>query len=619
MERIDPQYRDYTLLTESQVSKSISAAKKLVMDKLGYSNEEADDFVRVKLRGELPALRTDNGGKFILGVTRMFCDRQLTDGGVIMALNRTIELVASDAHINEYDRNLNDLSAQELIDRFAGARQEMGNKDREEVGTLELQENNNYTIIQIDNFSQSSKYAQYTDWCITYDKNMLDRYTSGGVGQFYFCLKNGFEDIPRQKGEGCPLDEYGLSMVAVSVTETGDLNTCTCRWNHANGGDDHVMDTKQVSQLIGRNFYEVFKPNNKWQETLNTINQKLASGLTFKEIEELRLDSLTGDGNNSYGIVCVTGTRKYNYLQLNTTPQKLISDKWFDDCCGFRKETFNGEDFIYAEVELNYKSNFIRPNGKLVSEQWFRRVHFFDGDGFAEVFNNDGYVNLLRYNGTLLSPNLWFSSIYAFHDGWARVEYDNNENLINLNGDLLMSDWYYSVSQIYNGYAIIGNKNAYHNYVNEKGEIISPKQWFGYCGFFTEYGCAVVRDDKKLNIIDGNGNLILNEWIKDENLGFVKFNFNGKELSLDTTNFEIGEKIEYSWYIAFASGSEYPVINSKKMFSAYKEAYYDGLERLKTISNSARYRLYVTRNFGNKHKKFFIACKETDGEIFTYA
>ena len=109
------------ILTESQESKSIDAAKKLYMQRTGCSREEADEFVRITLRNDLPILRKPNAAKFILGVTRMFLDRQITDASTISQLNTTLEYVSSDAHINEYDRNLNGMSAQDLIQRFAKA------------------------------------------------------------------------------------------------------------------------------------------------------------------------------------------------------------------------------------------------------------------------------------------------------------------------------------------------------------------------------------------------------------------------------------------------------------------------------------------------------------------
>ena len=90
---------------------------------------------------------------------------------------------------------------------------------------------------------------------------MYNSYTKDGIGLFYFCLKDGFENVQKVEGEGCPLDEYGKSMIAISVNDDGSLNTATCRWNHDNGGNDNIFkDAKEVSQFFGVNFFDTFKP-----------------------------------------------------------------------------------------------------------------------------------------------------------------------------------------------------------------------------------------------------------------------------------------------------------------------------------------------------------------------
>ena len=247
------------LLNESQESKSIDAAKKLLMNN-GYTPEQADKFVRINLRSDIPILRTPQGGKFILGCTRMFLNRELSSADVILNLNKTLKLLIS-AHYNEYDRNLNNLSAEELVNRFADARSEDSSNRRKELDNFKGG-NYNYKIVPINSFEEASKYSGYTSWCVTHGKGAFDSYTAGGEAQFYFCLKNGFENIKPIKGNNCPLDEYGLSMLAVCVDGEGDLKTCTCRWNHDNRGNDSILNEKQISEIVGVNFYEVFKPNN---------------------------------------------------------------------------------------------------------------------------------------------------------------------------------------------------------------------------------------------------------------------------------------------------------------------------------------------------------------------
>ena len=215
------------ILTESQESKSIDAAKKLYMERTGCSREEADEFVRIKLRNDLPILRKPNAAKFILGVTRMFLDRQITDARTISQLNTTLEYVSSDAHINEYDRNLNGMSAQDLIQRFAKAVSDDFEKNKTEIDAMNFERKSQYNIVRIDSFEQARRYGKYTSWCVTHNEDMFDSYTNNGIGQFYFCLRHGFENEEAVEGENCPLDNYGLSMIAVSVDENGRLNTCT--------------------------------------------------------------------------------------------------------------------------------------------------------------------------------------------------------------------------------------------------------------------------------------------------------------------------------------------------------------------------------------------------------
>ena len=120
---------------------------------------------------------------------------------------------------------------------------------------------------------------------------MYDSYTKDGLGLFYFCLKDGFENVKKDVGEGCPLDEYGKSMIAISVNDDGSLNTATCRWNHDNGGNDNIFkDAKEVSQFFGVNFFDTFKPRSvdellsKFRK--NAIPSKVANKLDGIETKD---------------------------------------------------------------------------------------------------------------------------------------------------------------------------------------------------------------------------------------------------------------------------------------------------------------------------------------------
>ena len=126
-----------------------------------------------------------------------------------------------------------------------------------------------------ESFDYLSSLEPYTDWCILGNRHagMYQQYTCGG-GKFYICEKEGFKNIPREQGENCPLDEYGLSLISVLVAADGLPERITTRWNHDYGGEDHeqLENAIQLQDLLKVNYLDVFKPR------------------TQEELRQLRLD-----------------------------------------------------------------------------------------------------------------------------------------------------------------------------------------------------------------------------------------------------------------------------------------------------------------------------------------
>ena len=479
------------ILTESQESKSIDAAKKLYMERTKCSREEADEFVRITLRNDLPILRKPNAAKFILGVTRMFLDRQITDARTISQLNTTLEYVSSDAHINEYDRNLNGMSAQDLIQRFAKAVSDDFEKNKSDINSMNFEGKSQYDIVRIDSFEQAQQYGKYTSWCVTHYENMFDSYTNDGISQFYFCLRHGFENEEAVKGENCPLDNYGLSMIAVSVDENGRLNTCTCRWNHDNGGNDSIMNPKQISEVIGMNFYQTFKPNNKWKDSLDNCIRRLANG----EDPYVVFDNVR---NFNEGFAKVKLNGKCNFI--NTRGELLWKgNQWFDSCDDFSEG--------FAAVELNDKYNFINTRGELLwkGNQWLDYCFDFN-NGFVRVVLN-GKCNFINTRGELLC-NEWLDDCYDFYDDFARVRLNGKCNFINTRGELLWKGdkWFDSCGNFSDGFARVKLSGKY-NFINTRGELLwKGDEWFDYCSDFYK-GFAKVELNGRAFRIDTKGQL----------------------------------------------------------------------------------------------------------------
>lgn len=115
-----------------------------------------------------------------------------------------------------------------------------------------------YTIIPIPDFEKAKVFAAYCDWCICQAKFDYETYTLHGE-TFYFCLKEGFEKTVKRAGDNYPYDDYGVSMLAISVTPDGQLANCTNRWNEDRIGNPNLT-VQEINQMVGHDFYEVFKP-----------------------------------------------------------------------------------------------------------------------------------------------------------------------------------------------------------------------------------------------------------------------------------------------------------------------------------------------------------------------
>ena len=551
-EEIHRAIRKHQILTEGRQTKNRNAAKNYIMQQLGYSESDAMQFIG-QLKVKIPSVRLQQE-KFLLGVARLFIDGELrvNDDFKCTNFNQTLKLIASDAHVNEYDNNLNGMSADDLINRFAEVRVGELSKRKELMGGKQYHQNREYTIVPINSYEEATKYAKYNEWCVTYSEEMFDDKTCHGAGRFYFCLRNGFENVPKKVGPNAPLDAYGLSMIAVSITMEGEPNSITCRWNHDNGGSDNVMDDEQLSELLGVNFYSVFKPytreelHAKGVILFDEVQEMLDNGVSPNDIFEY-VDDFYDD------CAKVKLNNKWNFINRNN---KLLSDTWFDyiryfynGCAGIGlggkfnfidtygeliSDTWFDEigDFYddCAKVKLNNKWNFINRNNKLLSDMWFDNMDIFY-DGYAKVTLNKKW-NFIDKNGKLISDT-WFDWVRNFDDGYAIVMLRHKYNFIDKNGKRVSDTWYDDVYNFYDGYARVKLNNKW-NFVDTNGKLISNMWFDGVYNFYDGY--AKVKSGDKYNFINQNGKCISDTWfddVYDFYYGYAKVKLNGKFFEID--------------------------------------------------------------------------------------
>ena len=479
------------LITENAKNNNMKPARRYLEEKLGWNNEQIMDFFG-KMKHDIPNVRMSNC-KYFLGVTRMIMERQLTNGENIIKLNSILKYINNDESLNSsFDRNLNGLTFEKLSEQTTEGMEQAYKLERERLGSTDFGERNtSYSIVKINNFKEASEYGKYTPWCVTHNDKDFDSYTNNGICVFYFCLKDGFESIPEKIGEGCPLDEYGLSMIAVCVDENGECKTVTCRWNHNNGGNDNVMSTEELSRLLGVNFYEVFKPSTLFKEKLEKA-LSLAKKGDFSGFDYI-------DSFNKNGIAKVELNKKCNLIDQNG---KLLSKQWFDYI-----DNFN--EYGFAKVMLNKKCNLIDQNGKLLSKQWFDYISYFE-NGFAKVMLNNKY-NFIDVNCNLISQQ-WFYIVSDFNEyGISKVKLNKKCNFIDTNGNLLSQQWFDNVSG-FNGYGIsIVVLSKKYNLIDTNGNLLS-QQWFDDMYSFNKNGLAQVELSGKWNLIDKNGKLLSKQW-----------------------------------------------------------------------------------------------------------
>ena len=409
------------------------------------------------LQHDIPNLRLDKV-KFMVGALRMYFDGELNSEENIRSLDNVLKYINKGNHTSEYDFNLNGLSLNELSDKYKENIRQDSENDRKRSELIQRGNNGGYNIIQINSFKEAKEYSKYTTWCVTQDENAFDNYTKGG-NRFYFCLKQGFENI-QQDDNGAPLNEYGLSMIAVNIDANGDLTRITTRYNHDFNGENNngLCTVEQLEDVLDVNFYQVFKPYTR--EELHSMGV-----IMFDEVQDL-LDSgkkpedifdYVSDFENGISEVELNG--KWNFID---TKGNLLLPKWFDYLCSFVND--------FACVELNDKWNFIDSKGNLLSpNQWFDDVSSFS-NGFAKIKLN-GKFNFIDSKGNLLSPNQWFEYCGTFKDGFAKIK---------LNGK--------------------------YNFIDSKCRLLSPNQWFDQASNFNE-GFAEVKLNGKTYKIDIKGEL----------------------------------------------------------------------------------------------------------------
>ena len=290
LERIDPQYRQYkSIINEgdsrlNQVYNIINQAfaKYLTLNDVvnnseyyvnGNPNTTWREYLLYNLRHTF-GLMQNSDVKYLPVVARLaYSDEVKFDmtndnGEQKIALRRIVNLFKKDNNLFNEVKNNPNITFGDLVKRFQETFAQEDAADTETANKIQGGQSE-YTIKEVPDFATAKYYGDrscsQSKLCYTQSENTWNQYTSNGMNRVYVCLRNGWENIPEEPGEGNPYDLYGTSMIFVFINTQGNIVYSNCRWNHHtqgsyNGGVDHAFTKTTLSQTINMSFDSVFKP-----------------------------------------------------------------------------------------------------------------------------------------------------------------------------------------------------------------------------------------------------------------------------------------------------------------------------------------------------------------------
>ena len=503
-----------TIILENRESKNLHNARVYLRDN-GISEYKAKHILDA-IRHDIPNSRLSQC-KFMTGLCRFYLERTLNP----TKINGLLPFIASEAHEKEYDGNFNGMTFDEIVNRFSIVK----DKDNEEsikksFSKGKMKRNKDYKICKISSYNEAKKFSKYVSWCVTQDSWAYDSYTDNKRGIFYFCLKKGFENLEYPyNGEHNPLDEYGVSMLAISVDKNGFLNTCTSRYNHDNGGNDHILDKDQIEDLLGVNFYETFKPrytkeeleqietekDNKVKAILNNVikyNNHFHSSGSFEQSGFQLFRTILKNGDIKY-LVC-SSIYDYNIKIFNQDLSFFVNDS-FKNVIPIK----NGSGFVVYDAYRDF-SNIILPNGSYMFQTNPYHIGVYDNFIAVKMKENSGYVIFDNNLNTILDYQI--SSFDCDKKSKYIIVINNNAyNIVDVNGNLLFDEWLPMIIYFTDDLYLIRDGNFHFNlFVPNKGFLFD--ETFDDIRAFKRCNLLKLSKNKKFNIGDLNGNILLDKW-----------------------------------------------------------------------------------------------------------
>lgn len=432
----------------------------------------------------------------------------------LLFLKRVLELLlkkSNDGVITLSDIDISDTSYDDLEKEYGTHIEKKNELTRLVVENGQWVRNEDYEIIGDINYKIAHEYVEYCDLCYLKNFATWNNYTNYGTNRVYLILHKGWKNIEKHHDDyvvNSPYDTYGRSMIFVFVDGEGNLAYCNTRWNHdatydAEHSTDHALDESEISEIVGVNFYEVFKPKAK----------KLEDDPVYR----------------------------------------LSKGDDIDDIFDYVGKEING----LRVVSLNNGFNVLNEKNELISPRnWFKRVENMTEDGQIIIKTKDNFATILNRNGTQLLD--YYYEIIMLHGcgSYYVVGGSNgNECIINKKGEIVSS--YDGITKtVFTGGLHDSNGVMTNNY------MVLHKEAINLCpqGFsiHSEDGRLIFETTCKDRFIRNNG------WIKflgDDDV-FYHVSGDGKILG-KSKEFKDIRYVSEGWLIGETTSGGYVVLNDR--------------------------------------------------------
>lgn len=234
-------------ISDSVIQRSRNAAINALVEQ-GMTEDSSRQFVDHLMR-RIPMMK-DDLRKFIQGIIRWCINGDIdpSDDKDLSKVNTLLVVLRNSPAYDFYNKDFNGATFEE-VQKFMNIILSKESSREVKQGT--------YKVVPIESYDEAVKYRKYAqDWCILESEQAFNEHTFNGLNKFYFCLKDGWENEEPIPGDNYPYDNYGYSMIAVSVDPDGNVVSTTSRWNFDDAHDNFLTES-QLKKVLDKAFNEL--------------------------------------------------------------------------------------------------------------------------------------------------------------------------------------------------------------------------------------------------------------------------------------------------------------------------------------------------------------------------